>query len=273
MLIRSQLTSRNLFKAINSFAIPILTYSFGIVSWSKTDLIKLQRSINTSLTINRKHHPRSCVQRLTLPREDGGRGLIDIENLHNQQIINLRKFFFQKAQQSPLHKLISCLDKNYTPLNLHSSDPQRNESITTKSDKIAAWERKSLHGRHRLDLQQPHVDMKASNASLRRGELFPETEGFMIAIQDQFIDTANYQKFIIRRPNYNDSCRRCHSYSETIQHITGACRAIAQTDYKHRHDQVAAIIHQSLAIQTKLVADKVPYYKCKPQANCRPTCQ
>ncbi|PZC86091.1 hypothetical protein B5X24_HaOG213049 [Helicoverpa armigera] len=90
----------------------------------------------------------------------------------------------------------------------------------SKADKIAVWERKSLHGRHRLDLQQPHVDMKASNAWLQGGELFPETEGFMIAIQDQVIDTGNYQKFIIRRPNYNDSCRRCHGASETIQHIT-----------------------------------------------------
>ncbi|XP_050549514.1 uncharacterized protein LOC126910674 [Spodoptera frugiperda] len=266
MLIRSQLTSRNLIKSINTFAIPVLTYSFGIINWSKADLTKLQRLINTSLTKNRKHHPRSCVQRITLPRDEGGRGLIDVQNLHNQQIINLRNFFMHKSQNSTLHKAISQIDRKYTPLNLHSTDPQRNEHITSKSDKIAAWARKSLHGRHRLDLQQPHVDMKASNAWLRRGELFPETEGFMIAIQDQVIDTANYQKYIIRRPNYNDSCRRCHGASETIQHITGACRAIAQTDYKHRHDQVAAIIHQSLAIQTKLVSDKVPYYKYKPQA-------
>ncbi|KAL4713487.1 hypothetical protein ACJJTC_010472 [Scirpophaga incertulas] len=194
------------------------------------------------------------MQRLTLPRDEGGRGLIDITNLHNQQITNLRKFFQQKADQSHFHKVISLLDK-HTPLNLHSTGPQANEHITSKTNKIAAWAHKSLHGRHRLDLQQPHVDMKASNLWLRRGELFPEMEGFMIAIQDQVI--ANYQKCIIHRPHYNDSCRRCDGASQTIQHITGACRAIAQTDYKHRHDQVASIIHQSLAIQTKLTTERL----------------
>ncbi|KAL4716127.1 hypothetical protein ACJJTC_013904 [Scirpophaga incertulas] len=134
---------------------------------------------NFKKTIFKKHHPRSCVQRLTLPRDEGGRGLIDITNLHNQQITNLRKFFLQKAEQSHFHKVIYLLDKHYTPLNLHSTGPQANEHITSKTDKIAAWAHKSLHGRHRLDLQQPHVDMKGSNAWLRRGDLFPETEGFI----------------------------------------------------------------------------------------------
>uniref|UniRef100_A0A2H1W5I0 SFRICE_021544 n=1 Tax=Spodoptera frugiperda TaxID=7108 RepID=A0A2H1W5I0_SPOFR len=115
-----------------------------------------------------KHHPISCVQRITLLRDESGRDLIDVQNLHNQQIINLRNFFMHKSQNSSFHKGISQIDRKYTPLNVHSTDRQRNEHITSKSDKIAAWTHKSLHGRHRLDLQQPHVDMKVSNAWLQR---------------------------------------------------------------------------------------------------------
>ncbi|CAH2230573.1 jg25031 [Pararge aegeria aegeria] len=143
---------------------------------------------------------------------------------------------------------------------------QISQNLTDHQDKIKAWSQKSLHGRHRYDLQQQHVDMVASNAWLKRGDLFPETEGFMLTIQDQVIDTKNYQKFIIRRPNISDTCRHCHSSPETIQHITGACKSIAQTDYKHRHDQVPAIIHQNLAFQYKLISEKVPCYKYQPQS-------
>lgn len=89
----------------------------------------------------------------------------------------------------------------------------------------------------------------------------------MIAIQDQVIETRNYQKHIIKTPLSSDLCRRCNSSSETIQHITGACRAIVQTDYKHRHDQVANIIHQELALKYNLIpsSSKTAYYKYTPE--------
>lgn len=88
----------------------------------------------------------------------------------------------------------------------------------------------------------------------------------MLAIQDQVIETRNYQKYICHIPNLpTDKCRRCHSCSETIQHITGACKSIVQSDYKHRHDQVAAIVHQHLAFKFKFIKEKVPYYKYVPE--------
>ena len=87
----------------------------------------------------------------------------------------------------------------------------------------------------------------------------------MIAIQDQVIHTRNYRKHIMRDLTVTDVCRHCHNSTETIQHITGACMAIAQTDYKHRHDQAAAIIHQCLAFKYHLLSEKIPYYKYKPQ--------
>ena len=35
----------------------------------------------------------------------------------------------------------------------------------------------------------------------------------------------------------------------TILHITGACRALAEGNYTHRHSQAANIVHQELAIK------------------------
>lgn len=265
-ILNTHLNAKNTIKAINTYAIPILTYSFGIIHWSKSNLIKLQRMINTHMTKYRKHHPRACSERLTLPNIEGGRGLIDVQNLHNTQITTLRKFFHLKAQNSLLHDATVQADTKFTPLNLNNLTTQKNENITSVSQKLNSWLQKSLHGRHRRDLMDPNVDKIASNAWLKSGELFPETEGFMLAIQDQIIDTRNYRKHIIRDNTLQtDLCRHCHSNSETIQHITGACRSIAQTDYKHRHDQVAAIIHQYLAIKYKLIKDKTSYYKYKPE--------
>ncbi|KAL0882135.1 hypothetical protein ABMA27_000695 [Loxostege sticticalis] len=158
-------------------------------------------------------------------------------------------------------------DDHYTPLNLKNKSLEFPNKQKHEIDKIAAWRRKELHGRHLHDLEQPHVDLKASNKWLKLGALFPETEGFMIAIQDQIINTRNYKKYILKDPHLiTDKCRKCNRQSETIQHITSACPNLTQTDYTHRHNQICNIIHQKLAFKYQLLTGKpLPYYQYTPK--------
>jgi len=95
-------------------------------------------------------------------------------------------------------------------------------------------------------------------------DLFAETEGFITAIRDQVIPTRNYTKYILKQPDPDELCRRCGKESESIQHITAACKQLAPTEYVKRHDGLAKIIHQKLAEATELIDDKSPYYKCTP---------
>ncbi|KAG6439021.1 hypothetical protein O3G_MSEX000416 [Manduca sexta] len=266
---KTQLSGKHLIKAINTYAIPILTYSFGIIKWSKSDVEQIERTTRTTLTKHNHHHPKSAIERLTIKRQYGGRGLIDIQHLWQKQIYNLKKFFHTKSLVSDIHKQVLLNDHNYTPLNLEQplNTTQSNNTDPLKH-KIEQWKMKVLHGRHPHDLEQAHIDSIASNQWLRVGNLFPETEGFMLAIQDQIINTKNYRKHIIKDPTVlNDKCRRCHSQPETIQHITGACITLTQTDYTHRHNQVASIIHQHLARKHNLLKEPnaIPYYKYSPQ--------
>ena len=95
----------------------------------------------------------------------------------------------------------------------------------------------------------------------KRGFFFPETEGFLTAIQDQVILTRKYKKYILKQPNIDELCRRCGKESETIHHITAACEQLAPTEYLKRHDGLAIVIHQKLAEAAELTEDKSPYYK------------
>ncbi|CAG4992656.1 unnamed protein product [Parnassius apollo] len=49
-ILSSGLNGRNLTKAINIFAISELTYTFGVVNWSDTELEKIERSTRVMLT-------------------------------------------------------------------------------------------------------------------------------------------------------------------------------------------------------------------------------
>lgn len=267
ILSKSNLAAKNLIKAINTYAIPILTYSFGIIKWTKTDINNIQIATRTILTKHNCLHPKSAIERVTIKRQDGGRGLIDIFTLWTTQISKLRSFFFEKASSSQIHKAIVSNDLNHTPLNLTQNLEVGNVENNSENCKIEQWKKKTLHGRHPQDLEQPHIDKSASNKWLTLGFLFPETEGFIIAIQDQIINTKNYKKHIIKDSTVTDDrCRKCHNQPETIQHITGACPNLAQTDYTHRHNQIANIIHQRLALKYELIPDThTPYYQYTPK--------
>lgn len=127
----TQLSGKNLIKALNTYAIPILTYSFGIVKWSKTDIEQVERMTRTILTKHNYLHPKSAIERLTIRRQDGGRGLIDINHLWQKQLFTLKTFFHTKSLTSDLHKTITHTDHNFTPLNLHEKcfiqNPEEND--------------------------------------------------------------------------------------------------------------------------------------------------
>lgn len=197
-----------------------------------------------------------------MPRSEGGRGLLDLLNLHNKQKASLRDYFLRKRHSSHLHSAIVQADKGYSPLNLANDETF---TVVTNEEKRLSWSQKPLHGRHAHELAQPYVDSLASNAWLTCGTLFPETEGFMCAIQDQVINTRNYKKYIIRDGTTNDSCRRCGTVSESIQHIISGCRSLVSADYKDRHDSVARILHLKLAQKYSFQKENTPYYEYTPE--------
>ncbi|KAJ8944512.1 hypothetical protein NQ318_011770 [Aromia moschata] len=115
-LLNTLLSGGNLIKAINSWAVPVLTYSFGIVKWSVTDLDELDRLTRRLLTKFRHLHTNSSVIRLYLPRRRGGRGLLNIKNQCLNQEASLRRKLL--TNRDPLITAVAREDAGYTPLSL-----------------------------------------------------------------------------------------------------------------------------------------------------------
>ncbi|KAJ8943575.1 hypothetical protein NQ318_008279, partial [Aromia moschata] len=115
-LLNTLLSGGNLIKAINSWAVPVLTYSFGIVKWSVTDLDELDRLTRRLLTKFRHLHTNSSVIRLYLPRRRGGTGLLNIKNQCINQEASLRRKLL--TNRDPLITAVAREDAGYTPLSL-----------------------------------------------------------------------------------------------------------------------------------------------------------
>jgi hypothetical protein len=127
-ILKTKLNGKNTIKAINTYATPVLTFSYGIPKWTPTDSENLQTKTRTLLTIYRFHHPRAAKERITLPRQIGGRGLTDITRLHDKQVRLLQTYFLNKQITSPLHAAVVQADDRYTPLDLFRAN--ENELVT-----------------------------------------------------------------------------------------------------------------------------------------------
>jgi hypothetical protein len=89
-ILKSKLNGNNLIKAVNTYAVPLLTYSFGVIKWSKTNLQNINIKTRVLFTKFSKHHPKSAIERFNLPRENGGRGFSNLEILLKNQIARHR---------------------------------------------------------------------------------------------------------------------------------------------------------------------------------------
>ena len=89
MVTKSELNAINRTEAINTLATPVVTYSFNIVDWKLEQIRKLDRKTRKLLTMERMHHPIADVDRMYLPRNKGGRGLIQLEIAYKTATIGL----------------------------------------------------------------------------------------------------------------------------------------------------------------------------------------
>jgi hypothetical protein len=91
-----------------------------------------------------------------------------------------------------------------------------------------------------------------------------ETEGLLMAAQDQALPTTNY-KVAIMKEEGSKSCRMCGERDETVMHLISECEKLAPGEYKKRHDRVASIIHWDLCALHGFQRSKT-WYDHKPEA-------
>ena len=99
------------------------------------------------------------------------------------------------------------------------------------------WQNKALHGQYLNDTDRK-TDCEITWNWLKNGYLKKETEGFIMAAQDQAIRTNAI--------NSDSKCRLCKVKKETINHLVSSCSKIAQTDYKEWRDKVVSMLHWKL---------------------------
>ena len=95
-ILGTELNGRNKMEAINSLAVPVVQYGFGIIDWKISELKKIDTKTRKLLNMHKMLHPKADVERLYLPRRDAGRGLIEVETAFQTATIGLDHYLKHK---------------------------------------------------------------------------------------------------------------------------------------------------------------------------------
>ena len=287
LVLGSELNAVNRTNAINTLAVPVVTYSFNIINWTVEDLKKLDRKTRKLLTMGKMHHPKADKDRLYLPRKSGGRGLIQIKRAYKTTTIGLNAYINNTGDKllgivrdhdkirntKSLHYEAKKFEKEFdmptTTIMLNETVIEYARRIKRKTKDLAleqlqnVWKEKPLHGQYPKRLHDNDVNEIETNKWLSTSGLKSETEGFIIAAQDQCLKT-NYYRHKILKDGTNPMCRICSKQQETIDHLVSGCSELAKTEYTQRHNRIAAYIHWKICKHYNIkVTDK--YYEHEPK--------
>ena len=85
----------------------------------------------------------------------------------------------------------------------------------------------------------------------------------IMAAQDKALRTR-YIQGAIDGTNISPRCRKCNQKDEAINHIASECPALAQNQYKKKHDTVAKAVHWNLCKKYQMPCSN-KWYEHQPQ--------
>ena len=77
---------------MNTWAVTLVRYSGPFLKWTKEELRKIDQRTRKLMTKHKVLHPRDDVDRLYVPRKEGGRGLASIEDSVDTSIQQLEDY-------------------------------------------------------------------------------------------------------------------------------------------------------------------------------------
>ena len=112
-------------------------YSAGIIEMAKEEVREMDRKTRKIITMYGGLHPRSNVQWLYLPRSEGGRGLVSLDDCVNDERENLALYALRSNEKLTIAAT--------TELKLEKFINVQNRK-ERKKQRLIEWKEKALHG-------------------------------------------------------------------------------------------------------------------------------
>ena len=144
-ILKSKLNGGNIIKDINSWAVPVVRYTAGMIDWTQAELGDLDRKTRKLISAHHALHPQSDVDKLYLPRQAGGRGLLQIRQTVEEEKRALNDYI----KNSTEHALKAVFDDKLLKVNESKSEYHK-KKLKNRQER---WQSKPLHGQYLQDIK------------------------------------------------------------------------------------------------------------------------
>ena len=121
-ILKTELNSKNIAIAIGESAIPVISYTFGVLNWNEEEIKDADILMRKNLNLFKMFQIKSDVDRLYLPRTMGGRGFKSVWDNYKSTMVRLSHYL----NNEPSDYMKKCLKFDQTSLH----------SITKKAEKF-----------------------------------------------------------------------------------------------------------------------------------------
>ena len=237
LILKTELNAGNTIRAINTWALPVMRYTAGILEWTVAELQEADRKTRKLLTMNGAFNQHGDVDRLYIDRQHGGKGLLSVEQVIREDECGLKEYVDLKQTED---SLLRCVANE----GVISATETKSEYRQRMGSKRKNWKNKIMHGQF-LRQTEDQIDQKESVRWIAEGYMKKATESLLMAAQEQALRTRKI-RHAIDKANVDPKCRWCGAKDETVNHLIAGCSKLAQGEYKARHDKVATVIHWRL---------------------------
>ena len=223
------------------------------------------------MTMYRMNHPKADVDRIYPPRKEGGRGLMQLEYTYKINIIGLDTYLgktkdrlLRQVYKHDTNKKLYSIHKDAskfrqdiqlqvnvnenqetTPIAKRVKSLKKDVKLQILTNLKERWKGKPLHGQYPERADKADIDKELTHRWLQSLRLKSETEGLIIAAQDQSLATRYYLHRIIKN-GIDPKCRLCHEFDESVEHIVSGCPVLAKKEYLERHDKALIYVHWNI---------------------------
>ena len=148
LMLNSELNARNKIAAINTLAVPVILYSYGVIDWKMHEIQNLDRMTRNQLCMNQMLAKKADVDRIYLPCQEGGRSLMNLEKEYKATMIGLQTYMTNKDDvqiQAVLRHLNSkALHSAPNEAEKYLTQAGTTDDMTNDHGKTATWKAKQL---------------------------------------------------------------------------------------------------------------------------------
>ena len=155
LVLNSELNARNRIATINTLAVPVVLYSYGI-DWKLNEIQDLDQMTRKQLCMNWMLAKKAYVDRIYLPCQEGGRSLMNLEKEYKATVVALHKYVMNKEDPQ-----IKAVLRHQTAKALHSvpkeaeaylTEAGTKDLITNDLPKSVTWKAKKLKLKYKKDV-------------------------------------------------------------------------------------------------------------------------